>query len=90
MTDEAISEGFRSIAPGEKYDGLFRSAQCRSQADWLVGMNATRAFTLHEGKNLDFVLQLRMHLTQHGLYILEASIPDHHAVQAPLRVSRGG
>lgn len=46
MTDEAISEGFRSIAPGEKYDGLFRSAQCRSQADWLVGMNATRAFTL--------------------------------------------
>jgi len=50
----------------------------------------TRAFTLHEGKNLDFVLQLRMHLTQHGLYILEASIPDHHAVQAPLRVSRGG
>jgi len=31
-----------------------------------------------------------MHLTQHGLYILEASIPDHHAVQAPLRVSRGG
>lgn len=46
MTDEAITEGFRTIQPGEKYDGLFRSAQCRSQADWLVGMNATRAFTL--------------------------------------------
>lgn len=46
MTDEAIQEGFRAIQPGEKYDGLFRSAQCRSQADWLVGMNATRAFTL--------------------------------------------
>ena len=46
MTDEAISEGFRSIQPGEKYDGLYRSAQCRSQADWLVGMNASRAFTL--------------------------------------------
>ena len=46
MTDEAISEGFRQIQPGDKYDGLFRSAQCRSQADWLVGMNASRAFTL--------------------------------------------
>ena len=46
MTDEAIAEGFRTIQPGEKYDGLYRSAQCRSQADWLVGMNATRAFTL--------------------------------------------
>jgi len=46
MTDEAISEGFRTIQPGAKYDGLYRSAQCRSQADWLVGMNASRAFTL--------------------------------------------
>lgn len=46
MTDEAISEGFRQIQPGEKYNGLYRSAQCRSQADWLVGMNASRAFTL--------------------------------------------
>jgi len=46
MTDEAISEGFRQIQPGAKYDGLYRSAQCRSQADWLVGMNASRAFTL--------------------------------------------
>ena len=46
MTDEAISEGFRNIRPGNEYDGLFASAQCRSKADWLVGMNASRAFTL--------------------------------------------
>ena len=46
MTDEAIAEGFRTIQPGERYDGLFRSARCRSEADWLVGMNASRAFTL--------------------------------------------
>ena len=46
MTDEAIQEGFRNIRPGADYDGLYRSAVCRSQADWLVGMNATRAFTL--------------------------------------------
>ena len=46
MTDEAISEGFRNIRPGSDYDGLYDSALCRSKADWLVGMNASRAFTL--------------------------------------------
>ena len=46
MTDEAIREGFREIRPGGDYDGLYESARCRSRADWLVGMNASRAFTL--------------------------------------------
>jgi len=46
MTDEAIREGFASIRPGADYDGLYESARCRSKADWLVGMNASRAFTL--------------------------------------------
>ena len=46
MTDEAIREGFREIRPGNDYDGLYESARCRSKADWLVGMNASRAFTL--------------------------------------------
>ena len=46
MTDEAISEGFRNIRAGRDYDGLYASAQCRSKADWLVGMNASRAFSL--------------------------------------------
>ncbi|MBR6953473.1 MAG: DNA topoisomerase 3 [Clostridia bacterium] len=46
MTDEAIRQGFADIRPGADYDGLFRSARCRSEADWLVGMNASRAFTL--------------------------------------------
>lgn len=49
MTDEAISEGFKKIRPGADYDGLYRSALCRSHADWLVGMNASRAFTLRYG-----------------------------------------
>ena len=46
MTDEAITDGFRNIRPGSDYDGLYASACCRSKADWLVGMNASRAFTL--------------------------------------------
>ena len=46
MTDEAIREGFANLKPAQEYDGLYRSAACRSEADWLVGMNASRAFTL--------------------------------------------
>ena len=46
MTDEAIRAGFASLRPGSAYDALYESARCRSEADWLVGMNASRAFTL--------------------------------------------
>ena len=46
MTDEAIREGFAQLRPAGEYDGLYRSAKARSVADWLVGMNASRAFTI--------------------------------------------
>lgn len=46
MTDEAIREGFDSLKPSQEYDNLFASARCRSEADWLVGMNGSRGFTL--------------------------------------------
>jgi DNA topoisomerase-3 len=46
MTDEAIKEGFEKLKEGREYDNLFYSAKCRSEADWLVGMNASRAYTL--------------------------------------------
>jgi len=46
MTEQAIKEGFASLKDGGKYDLLYASAKCRSEADWLVGMNATRAYTL--------------------------------------------
>ncbi|MCJ8211474.1 DNA topoisomerase 3 [Mucilaginibacter sp. RS28] len=46
QTDEAIKEGFRNLKPGGDYDTLFNSAHCRSQSDWLVGMNATQALSL--------------------------------------------
>ncbi|HNW12287.1 MAG TPA: DNA topoisomerase 3, partial [Candidatus Rifleibacterium sp.] len=45
MTDEAIKSGFEDLRPGEKYDPLAKAAVCRSRADWLVGMNFTRAYT---------------------------------------------
>ncbi len=46
MTDAAIRDGFAALKDSGEYDGLYRSAKCRSLADWLVGMNASRAFTL--------------------------------------------
>jgi len=46
MTDKAITEGFEKLKPGSEYDNLYRSAKCRSEADWLVGINASRAYTL--------------------------------------------
>jgi DNA topoisomerase III len=46
MTDEAISRGFAALKPGADYDALGDAARCRSEADWLVGMNATRAVTV--------------------------------------------
>lgn len=49
MTDAAIREGFNGIKPGSAYDALYESARCRSEADWLVGMNASRAFTIRYG-----------------------------------------
>ncbi len=45
MTPGAIRDGFSTLEPGEKYNGLADAAWCRSEADWLVGMNATRAVT---------------------------------------------
>lgn len=45
QTDKAIKEGFASLKPSSQYDNLYRSAQCRAEADWLVGLNVTRALT---------------------------------------------
>ncbi|MBR6756146.1 MAG: DNA topoisomerase 3 [Peptococcaceae bacterium] len=52
MTDEAIQEGFRNLADNEQFANLYESARCRSEADWLVGMNFTRLFTLRYGTKL--------------------------------------
>ncbi len=49
QTDAAIKDGFKNLKPGSDYDTLFNSAHCRSQSDWLVGMNATQALSLAAG-----------------------------------------
>ena len=45
LEDAAIAEGFRNLRPASEYDSLYHAALCRAQADWLVGINATRLFS---------------------------------------------
>ena len=46
MEDSAIQTGFKNLRAGSEFDGLYQSALCRSKADWLVGINATRLFSI--------------------------------------------
>ena len=53
MEESAIRDGFHNLRPGSDYDKLYHSALCRQEADWLVGINGTRLFTvLYGGKAL--------------------------------------
>ena len=52
QTDKAIKEGFASLKPAANYDNLARSAQARAEADWLVGLNITRALTCKHNAQL--------------------------------------
>lgn len=49
MEESAIKEGFSNLRPGSEYDHLYESALCRQEADWLVGINGTRLFTVLYG-----------------------------------------
>lgn len=49
MTETSILEGFKNLKDGHDYNNLYESAKCRSHADWLVGINATRAYTIKYG-----------------------------------------
>ncbi|NCB63853.1 MAG: DNA topoisomerase III [Clostridia bacterium] len=52
QTDKAIREGFQNLRPAREYDDLFYSARARSEADWLVGLNVTRALTCKHNAQL--------------------------------------
>lgn len=51
LTPSAIASAFRSIGPLSDYDNLYEAARCRSQADWIVGLNATRNYTIRHREN---------------------------------------
>ncbi len=58
MEDSAIREGFENLRPGADYDGLRDAALCRAKVDWLVGINATRLFSVlyHRTLNIGRVM----------------------------------
>ena len=51
MTDEAITEGFQKLKSQDNYESLYLAGLCRAIGDWLLGMNATRLYTLMYGRN---------------------------------------
>lgn len=52
LTDLAIREGLRNIRPGSEYDNLYLSARARSEADWIVGINASQALAIAAGRGV--------------------------------------
>lgn len=50
LTDEAIASALNSMKSGSDYNNLYYAARCRSESDWIVGLNATRNFTVRYGK----------------------------------------
>ena len=50
LTEEAIGAAFQNLKGGSSYDNLYAAAKCRSEADWIVGLNATRNFTVRYGQ----------------------------------------
>ena len=52
VTDRAIKDGFNTLKDGKRYENLYESAQARAEADWIVGINATRALTVKYNSQL--------------------------------------
>lgn len=52
LTDRAIREGMKNLQPGERYDNLYLAAKSRSEADWLIGINATQALSVAAGQGV--------------------------------------
>ncbi len=50
MTQDAIEEAFKDLKDGHEYDALYAAARCRSESDWIVGLNSTRYYTVRHGR----------------------------------------
>lgn len=52
LTEKAIQEGFKNLQPGSAFEGLYQAAKARSEADWLVGINATQALSITANQDI--------------------------------------
>lgn len=92
LTEQAIGHGMTHLQPGQAFDDLARAARCRSEADWLVGMNATRAVTVWRRGQQSVLCSLgRVQTPTLGILVLREQqirrfVPsDYFEVQAQLR-----
>ncbi|HEX6246095.1 MAG TPA: DNA topoisomerase 3, partial [Polyangiales bacterium] len=106
LTDEAIREGFRRLRPGSDFDGLADAARGRSRADWLVGMNLSRAYTLRaraelapvaaQGAGRDVFSVGRVQTPTLSMIVereraIRAFVPeDYHEIEIAARPARSG
>ena len=78
MEDSAILAGFENLRTGSEFDGLYQSALCRSKADWLVGINATRLFSIlyHRKLNVGRVVSPTLALIVQREFEIDALNPE--------------
>lgn len=78
MEEDAIAEGFKNLRPGTDYDTLYEAALCRAKADWLVGMNATRLFSVlyHRTLNVGRVVSPALALIVERDAAIKAFVPE--------------
>lgn len=78
LEEQAVREGFASLKDGSEYDRLYEAALCRAQADWLVGINATRLFSLLYGQTLNVgrVMSPTLALVVQREAAIDAFIPE--------------
>jgi DNA topoisomerase-3 len=96
LTDQAIREGMAALRPGREFDHLAAAARCRAAADWLVGMNATRAVTLVRRATQDVLCSIgRVQTPTLGLIVrrehqIQTFVPqDYFEVHAALKAPEG-
>lgn len=79
MEDNAIEQGFHELREGKEYDNLFAAARCREWADWLVGINATRLFSVlyHRTLNVGRVVSPTLALLVQREAEIGAFKPEH-------------
>ncbi|MCL2049491.1 MAG: DNA topoisomerase III [Defluviitaleaceae bacterium] len=92
LTDSAISQGLEKMKQSSEYDNLYASARCRAEADWLVGMNATRAYTLSHDELLPMgrvqTPTLAMLVNRH-MEITAFTAKDYYEVKAQFLLENG-
>jgi DNA topoisomerase-3 len=98
LTDEAIHKGFAALRPGRELEALADAARCRSEADWLVGLNATRAVTIRHrrGDNATLFSIGRVQTPTLGILVdrekqIRAFVPkDYWLLKGDFRTAAGG